>query len=144
MDWSQVLVASALALVALNGRDWPIVSVLAANFIATMILAGSPLFVAGADIACALILLRMGTIRAKAVGWFYVLMLISYAIGRACELPNSATYAIVDLIGLAQYMVAGHVDNGGRGVARGFADCGRVGLRLVRRASGAMGLYPGA
>ena len=144
MDWSQTLVASALALVALNGRDWPIVSVLVANFIGTMILADMPLAVAGLDIFCASWLICFGNTRAKAVGWFYVLMLLSYALGRAIELPNSATYAIVDLIGLGQYLVAGHVDNGGGGLARYLGNCRDFGLRLFRRAYGAIRLHPGA
>lgn len=140
----QILVLCELALVALNGRDWPIVSVLATNFIGTMILADMPLAVAGLDIVCASWLVCFGNTRAKAVGWFYVLMLLSYAFGRAMELPNSTTYAIVDIIGLLQYLVAGHVDNGGANLARYLGRCRDFGLRLVRRASGALGFHPGA
>ena len=133
MDWSQALVLAALALAALNGRDWPIMIVLAANFASTALIAANPLDVAAIDAMSGVALILIGGARAKAVGWFYCPMLMAYALGGIVGFQNYATYAIVDLIGVLQYAVAGHADNGGSGIRRGIRNSVAFGRRHVRR-----------
>lgn len=112
MDWSQLLFAAALAVACYAGRgDWRIVGCMVANFLATVTLAAWPLAVACADLACVVVLV-MGSIRARVVAAFFVVMAAIYPIASAMGLGNAATYTIVDVLAFLQLMAVGHGDDG--------------------------------
>lgn len=109
MDWSQdiylalLLIGSGAAL-SVGGRKG-LVFVMWANFLATMTLAGTPMGVGVADIACTCVLMFTGGKRAYALALLFAVMIPLYTFTPI--LGNYATYSIVDALAYCQIVILG-------------------------------------
>jgi hypothetical protein len=112
MDGWQVIFGAALALACLAGRrDRLIVSVMLANFAATLTFAATPLTVGVADILCMAVLIT-GSARARVVAAFFAAMSAIYPLGLWFGLTAPTIYTIVDVLAFLQLVVVGRGDHG--------------------------------
>jgi hypothetical protein len=116
MDWSQQIIAVLIVSAGLTGRQWGIVAVFTANFLATMELARNPIDVAIADALAASVILffwqREQISRAKVVAAIYATMIPIYPALTWAGFPSHTIYAIVDALAIAQLIVMGRWDVG--------------------------------
>ena len=108
MDWSQIIFLLAVIVgtgaAAIQDRWWIVVAMWI-NFTGTLALSQEPLADGVLDIAIASFLLYIGGREAKTISALYVVMIFIYPISGT--LGIFLTYAIIDLIGLLQLIVAG-------------------------------------
>ena len=109
-DW-QTIIAVLIVIAGLTGRQWNIVSIVALNFMATMLLAANPVNVAIGDAIAASLLLFMGR-RGQVVAAIYAVMIPIYPAMSAAGFPNYTTYAIIDVLAIGQILIAGRWDVG--------------------------------
>lgn len=122
MDWSQWLFVSALVLATYTGRPALNIALpMWGNFLATFFLASTVAHVAVADILAASIL-AFGSRRAAVIALLFVIMLPVYALAHFYQWPNSATYAIIDLLAYLQLAIMGRWGDG-------IGILGRLGVR---------------
>ncbi len=120
MHWTQLAYLACLCAAILAGRPrLLVVAVMAGNFVLTAFLAESPLDVALADIAAAVILIGPDK-RQNIVAAIYCLMVPVYVIADAFSLSRAITFTIIDCMALVQLAVIGHVDGGLRRIATAF------------------------
>lgn len=118
MDVTQLAYLGALSLAILAGRPrLLVVAVMAGNFVWTASFAESPIDVALADIACAVILIGPDK-RQNIVAAIFCLMIPVYVVADAFGLSRAATYTAIDLLAVVQLAVIGHVDGGLRRIGR--------------------------
>jgi hypothetical protein len=110
MDWSQLLFLALLLAATLTGSRL-IAGVMWLNFAATVVLASSPITVAGADALAAALLLFCGK-RGQIIAAIYAVMIPIYPVAVWAGLPNAATYTIVDLLAFIQLAALGGWDHG--------------------------------
>lgn len=118
MDVTQLAYLAALSLAILAGKPrLLVVAVMFGNFIWTASFAESPIDVALADIACAVILIGSDK-RQNIVAAIFCLMIPVYVVADAFGLSRAATYTAIDLLAVVQLAVIGHVDGGLRRIGR--------------------------
>lgn len=126
MHWTQaVWLAMFLAAAAIGRADWKVIAACLANFAGTALLAPSLLSVAVIDIATASFLLVTCGKKGAVLAAFYAIYTPVCVFGGWLGWPNSTTYAIVDAVGLLQFLV----------IARGDGRTGRVCWAADRRGS---------
>jgi len=119
----QIAFLGLFALAVLLGRpDWRIAAIWLVSFGVCMAHAGDEMALAAISVATAAFFSIVETRRAQVVAGLYATMAFSYVFGVAFAWPESTTYGIVELLGVAALGVIGGVD-------RGL-------LRLVRRFRG--------
>lgn len=116
---------------ALSRDRWLLVFVLWINFGGTMSLAGEPMMVGVLDMACATMLVALGSKREYVVAGLFTAMIGLYYFAET--LGNYTTYTIVDILAYAQVFVMG---SGGFGEL--FRGCKRSLLALFTPAGGSV------
>jgi len=109
-EW-QTILAVLIVTAGLTGRQWSVITIVACNFIATMELAADPINVAIVDAAAAALLLFCGR-RGHIVAAIYGVMIMIYPAFQAMGFSHYTTYAIIDVLAIAQLVIAGRWDVG--------------------------------
>jgi len=114
MHWTQIIYLALLLIgsgAALYKDRWLIVIIMWLNFSGTLALSEVPFAIGVLDMACATLLLALGSRREYIVSGLFVAMTVLYRF--EADLGRSALYAIVDVLAYTQVFIMGSGGLGG-------------------------------
>jgi len=138
MHWTQIIYLALLLIgsgAALYKDRWLIVIIMWLNFSGTLALSEAPFAIGVLDMACATLLLALGSRREYIVSGLFVVMTVLYRF--EADLGRSALYAIVDVLAYTQVFIMG---SGGLG---GFIRSAKLLLFSLRHPSSGVSKHGG-